>query len=388
MELKPAFYSIETSGHGHLGHTFSPEEIIWNHVRTGGDLFRARKLFNPCLGSREEWKLWWGSGGGQQDTDNKLPGILAGREPDQRDKDGPWRRFLHLQLEGQGSSWRSLWSPKKGLWGQCRGQGLSHGLRHGQRDTLHCLVFFLISILVFLKEGLDTQAAVTGTVICFLLPFSVQFPRWTSTRGLWEEDSHGKSWWAASRSWVSLHCPPSVGLQHRGSGGSVLSATGRPGTSLPVGLWMDVSWCCPPLITVPLGLVGGFPEDGVQGQFEVHRLLLPGGLSSWRGQRDGAEVWEHPWGHPHRGRLKGAGGGVGGGLGWSVGRCKPEGAWAETGSGTKEPTKQLNCLPSPTLLKASLPTAASPLRFPRLQHSVLSAQRPPLPLAQKPPPPA
>lgn len=31
---------------------------------------------------------------------------------------------------------------------------------------------------------------------------------------------------------------------------------------------------------VPLGLMDGFPEDGLQGQFEVHRLLLPGALTS------------------------------------------------------------------------------------------------------------
>ena len=109
MELKPAVYSscVESSGPGHAGHVFLPEEIMWNHIRIEVGWFGARKLFNPYLGNREKWKLWWGSGV-QQDMDNKLQGILAGREPDQRDEDGPWRRFLHLQMEGQGSSWRSL----------------------------------------------------------------------------------------------------------------------------------------------------------------------------------------------------------------------------------------------------------------------------------------
>lgn len=72
---------------------------------------RARKLFNPYLGRKEDWKVQ----GGQQDMGDKLQGILASREPDQKDRDGPWRRFLHLQIEGQGSSWRSLWSLRNGL---------------------------------------------------------------------------------------------------------------------------------------------------------------------------------------------------------------------------------------------------------------------------------
>lgn len=189
-------------------------------MRKGRGWFRARELFNTYMGNREEWKLQWGSRG-QQDMDNKLQSILAGREPDQRDKDGLWRRFIHLLMESQGSSWRSLWSPKKGSEDSAGGKGLATAL--GMDEDILCILLFFFYLHINVSKGRlghpgRNSAAVTGTMICFLLPFSVQFPRWMSKRGLWEVYCNGKSWWAASRSWFSLCCPPSVGLKHRVGG--------------------------------------------------------------------------------------------------------------------------------------------------------------------------
>lgn len=97
-------------------------------------------------------------------------------------------------------------------------------------------------------------------------------PHINKRKGLWEGDSMGK----AGGQPPGAGCPVLPSLCRaaaHGEGDLVLLATGGPRTSSPAGLGMDVSCRCPPLVAVLLGLVDGFPEDGVQGQSKAHRLL-------------------------------------------------------------------------------------------------------------------
>lgn len=218
MELKPAFYSscIESSGPGHAGHMFPPEEIIWNHMRIGGGWFRARKLFNPYLGNREGWKLRWGSGGQQTWITRYKASLQVGNQIKGTKMD--LEDFYICRWKVKGVAGGACEALKKGSEDSAGGKGLATAL--GMDKEILCIVLFYFFLYFGVSKGRlghpgRNNAAVTWTIICFLLPFSVQFPRWTNKRGLWEEDSHAKIWWAASRSWLSLCCPPSVGLQHR-----------------------------------------------------------------------------------------------------------------------------------------------------------------------------
>lgn len=300
-ELKPAFYSscIESSGPGHAGHMFPQKklyEITWEWEEADSEpgscltLTWAIERSGSSGEAPEASRTWVTSYKASLQVGNQVKGTRM-------DSEGALY-ICRWRVKGvAGGACEVL---KKGSEDSAGGKGLATAL--GMDEEILCILLFYFYLHISVSKGRlghpgRNSAAVTGTMICFLLPFSVQFPRWMSKRGLWEAYCNGKSWWAASRSWFSLCCPHLWGWS-TGWGGSVLLATGRPRTSLPVGLWIDVSCCCPPLIMVPLGLMDGFPEDRFQGQFEVHHLLLPGALASWFGQTDGAEVWEHPRGHP------------------------------------------------------------------------------------------